>query len=138
MAILYLDRLKKQDRYFDKLDCMFKHGAALYKSPLCQKHFVYKKHQSSSCLAKHEHVLGQEHQAKDDTKNAKTIAVDVENLSTERLVRGDLGKKMSGKEKSDETNAGERLLGKGDLDYKRLPKAVVKETVWQGKSVKDV
>jgi hypothetical protein len=34
LAWPYLDRLKKQDRYFDKLDCMFKHGAALYKSPL--------------------------------------------------------------------------------------------------------
>jgi hypothetical protein len=52
----------------------------------------------------------------------------VESLSTERLVRGDLGKKMSGKEMSDETNAGERLLGTGDLCNKRLLKAMVKET----------
>jgi hypothetical protein len=47
-----------------------------------------------------------------------------------------LGKKMSGKEKSDETNAGERLLGKGDLDYKRLHKAVVKETIGKGSRLK--
>jgi hypothetical protein len=71
-------------------------------------------------------------------KNAKTIAVDVENLSTEPLVEGDLGKKMSGNEKSDDTHAGERLLSKGDLDDKRLPKAVVKETVGKAKSAKDV
>ena len=45
---------------------------------------------------------------------------------------------MSGKEKSDETNAGERLLGKGDLDNKRLPKAVVKETVGKAKSATNV
>jgi hypothetical protein len=71
----YLDRLQRQDRCFAELDCMPKHGAALYKSPSCEEHFVCKNHQSKPCLAKHEHVLGQEHQAKDDTKNAKLVAV---------------------------------------------------------------
>jgi hypothetical protein len=134
----YLDRLKKEDRGFAELDCMFKHRAVLYKSPLSEEQFVRKNYQSSPCLAKHKHALGQEHRARDDTKNAKTIAVDVENLSTEPLVEGDLGKKMSGNEKSDDTHAGERLLSKGDLDNKRLPKAVVKETVGKAKSAKDV
>jgi hypothetical protein len=90
-AWLYLDRLKKQERCFAQLDCMFKHGAVLY-----------------------------------------------ENSSTERLLRGDLGKKMSGNKKSDNTHVGERLLSKGDLDNKTLPKDVVKETVGKEKSAKDV
>jgi hypothetical protein len=87
----YLDRLKKEERCFAELDCMFKHGAVLY-----------------------------------------------ENSSTERLLGGDLGKKMSGNKKSDDTHAGERLLSKGDLDNKRQPKDVVKETVGKEESAKDV
>ncbi|KAF1352922.1 hypothetical protein EJ07DRAFT_183101 [Lizonia empirigonia] len=66
----YLNQLDKQDRCFAKLGCRFKHGAALYKSPLCKEHFVCKNHQSSPCLAKHEHVPSQEHRAEDDTKEA--------------------------------------------------------------------
>jgi hypothetical protein len=57
----------------------------------------------------------------------------VENSSTERLVGGKLGKKMSGNRKLDE-----RLLSKGYLDNERLPKAVVKETVSKEKSAKEV
>ena len=57
----------------------------------------------------------------------------MENSSTERLIGGDLGKKMSGNKKLDE-----RLLCKGDLDNKKLHKAVVKETVGKEKSAKDV
>jgi hypothetical protein len=45
---------------------------------------------------------------------------------------------MSRNKKLDNTHAGERLLSKGDLDNKRLPKAVVKETVGKAKSAKDV
>jgi hypothetical protein len=129
----YLDRLKKQDRCVVERDCTLKPGAALYKSPLCEEHFVRKNYQSSPCLAGYEHTLGQEHWARDDTKNAKTIAVNVENSSTERLVGGDLGKKISGNEKLDE-----RLLTNRDLDNERLHKAIVKDTVGKEKSAKDV
>ncbi|KAF2844115.1 hypothetical protein T440DRAFT_512373 [Plenodomus tracheiphilus IPT5] len=122
----YLDQLIKQDRCFAELGCRFKHGAALYKSPLCEEHFVCKNHQSSPCLAKH--LLGQ---------RAKRIAVEVENLSAEHLVRGDLGKNMSGNEKSDETNAGKRLLDKEDLKVKRPPEAIAKETVGKEELAQD-
>jgi hypothetical protein len=67
LAWLYLDQLKKQDRCFAEPDCMLKHRATVYKSPLCEEHFVSKNHQLNPCLAKHEHVLGREYQAKDDT-----------------------------------------------------------------------
>jgi hypothetical protein len=122
----YLNQLDKQDRCFAKLGCRFKHGAALYKSPLCEEHFVCNNHQSSTCLAKHEHILGQEQRAKD-----------VESSSMEHLVEGDLGKKMSGNE-LDKTKAGKRLLGEGDSNNERLLKAVGKETVGKGISAKDV
>jgi hypothetical protein len=61
-----------------------------------------------------------------------------ENSSTKRLLRGDLGKKMSRNKKSDNMHAGERLLSKGDLDNKRQPKDVVKETVGKKELAKDV
>ncbi|RMZ74083.1 chitinase [Pyrenophora seminiperda CCB06] len=117
----YLNQLNKQDRCFAKLGCRFKHGAALYKSPLCEEHFVCKNHQSSPCLAKHEHILGQEQRAKY-----------VENSSTEHLVGGDIGKKMS------ENDSGKRLLGEGDSNNERLPKATAEETVGKEMSAKDV
>jgi hypothetical protein len=61
LAWLYLDQLKKQDRCFAEPDCMLKHRGTVYKSPLCEEHFVCKNHQLNPCLAKHEHVLGQEY-----------------------------------------------------------------------------
>jgi hypothetical protein len=127
----YLNQLDKQDRCFAKLGCRFKHGAALYKSPLCEEHFVCKDHQSSPCLAKHEHVLGQEHRAKDDTENPKTIAVCLEDPSIDPLVGGDLGRKMSENQKSDKKNAGKRLL---NLDNERPPKAIAKDTIGKEES----
>ncbi|KZM24121.1 chitinase [Ascochyta rabiei] len=134
----YLNQLDKQDRCFAKLGCRFKHGAALYKSPSCEEHFVCKNHQSSPCLAKHNHVPGQKHRAKDDTKITKNMALEVEISSTERLVEEDLGKNILANEKPEETDAGKRLLSIGDLDNERPPKAIAKETEGKEKSVKDV
>ncbi|EDU47807.1 hypothetical protein PtrSN002B_005543 [Pyrenophora tritici-repentis] len=128
----YLNQLDKQDRCFSKIGCRFKHGAALYKSPLCEEHFVCKKHQSGPCLAIHKNVLGQEQRAR-DTKNTKRMAVDGEESSTERLVRGGQGKEMSGIGSSDKTNA-----GKGGLDNERPPKAIEKETVGKERLARDV
>jgi hypothetical protein len=61
------------------------------------------------------------------------MAVYVEESSTERLVRGDLGKEMSGNVNSDKTNA-----GKEDLANERPPKAITKEPVGKGSSARDV
>jgi hypothetical protein len=102
----YLNQLDKQDKCFAKLGCRFKHGAALYKSPLCEEHFVCKDHQLSPCLAKHEHIPGQEQRAKDDTKNS----------SKRRLVGGDRGQEISGDNKLDKTNAGKGQSAK-DAQY---------------------
>ena len=85
-----------------------------------------KNHQSSPCLAKHEHIPGQEQRAKN-----------VENSSTEHLFGGDIGKKMSEND-LDKTNVGKRLLGEGDSNNERVPKAIAKETVGKEMSAKDV
>jgi hypothetical protein len=58
--------------------------------------------------------------------------------STERLLRGDFGKKMSRNKKLDDKHARERLLSKEDLDNKRQPKDVVKETVGKKELAKDI
>jgi hypothetical protein len=61
----------------------------------------------------------------------------VENSSTERLIRGDLGKKMAGYE-PDKENAGKTLLGKGGSNNERELKAIAKETVGKDVLAKDV
>ncbi|KAJ5025164.1 hypothetical protein J3E71DRAFT_178415 [Bipolaris maydis] len=125
----YLNQLKKQDRCFAKLCCRFQHGAALYKSPSCQEHFMCEDHKSSPCIAKHGKIASQEHQAKNNTKNIGETALDLENTSTEHFIRGELGEKISEDEKSDETNPNRRLLGAGNLDKEETPEPIVEGAV---------
>ncbi|EMD65829.1 hypothetical protein COCSADRAFT_355216 [Bipolaris sorokiniana ND90Pr] len=129
----YLNRLEKQDRCFAKLGCIFKHGAALYKSPFCQEHFVCENHKSSPCIAKHGNVAGQKHQVKYDIKDVGNIALDVENASTKQFIGGEISKEIPRNRKSDQTNAYRRLLGTRDLEQEKLPKSLEVEAIGMSK-----
>jgi hypothetical protein len=127
----YLDQLEKQDRCFAKLGCKFKLGAALYKSPSCEEHFVCKYHQSSACLAKHEQMPSQGGQAKHD---AKETAADAEKRKREPQVGADLNEKISGNGKTD---AAKKPAGNEDLHHDRLSRPKVKEIFEKGKTAKE-
>jgi hypothetical protein len=127
----YLDQLEKQDRCFAKLDCRFKLGAALYKSPSCEEHFVCKDHQSSACVAKHEQIPSQGAQAKHDAKEA---AVDAEMRKTEPQVGVDLKEKISENGKID---VAKKPAGNEDLNGDRLSTPKAKEDFEEGKPAKE-
>ncbi|KAJ6201964.1 hypothetical protein J3E72DRAFT_370926 [Bipolaris maydis] len=137
-AWLYLNQFKKQDRCFAKLDCLSKDEAARYKHSSCQEHFMCKNHKSSPCIAKHDNIVGQRYQAKNDTKNAGKIAVDVENANMERLIGEEIGKNMAGNEELGKNDVERSFLATGDLNKEKQLEPVARETIGMAKSSKDV
>ncbi|CAN9093618.1 unnamed protein product [Alternaria alternata] len=95
------------------MGCKFQLGAGLYRSLLCEEHFVCKNHQSSPCIAKHEQVPDYISKTKHDEKET---AASPENLEKEPRVRADLAKSVFRDEEADRADAVEKSAGKRDAD----------------------